>query len=524
MRDNLRQTAPYISIFGLVVLAASLFLRSAASQAPAYLTPGLAVLGAVLLLAWPALRFEDFQASLQGRQARFGGNALVLSVSVIGILAVANYLGHLWYWSWDLTENKKFTISRATVQILDDVDSPVTLTAVMDNQSSRSTLDDLDRLMEQYQSRSDMIEYRHLDPLSDPVRLQALASEVDRSGNALNRSLVAQSGDKNAVVFAFDEQSITEAIVKATRSRDLNVWFTTGHDENALDREYSVVRRGLEAQGYSVEAKNLATVTETLSTDTVQAVVVAGPRQPFLPEEARMLADYVARGGSAMLLLDPLVDATDLGLGSVYLPWGIRARDDAVIDPARPLLGDPLQSVVPGNSLRFHTITKDLLDLQQIVVLPFSRSFGTGTPITTSLTTTTLVESSDRAWGETSLQDLVEGTGDVAADEAEAKGPLAMAIAAEGEAGDGRLVLVGTSQFVSDPYLQRIQGSLNGPLFLNAMNWLTAEEDLITVPSKPPDSRPMSPPGNALLLLVATTLLLPLAVLGVGSWFWWRRR
>jgi ABC-type uncharacterized transport system involved in gliding motility auxiliary subunit len=84
-------------------------------------------------------------------------------------------------------------------------------------------------------------------------------------------------------------------------------------------------------------------------------------------------------------------------------------------------------------------------------------------------------------------------------------------------------VVFGTSQFVSDAYMQQVQ-TLNLALFMNAVNWLTQEEDLITIAPTEPDSRPLQAPTNPRLLLVATALLMPLAVLGVGMWIWWRRR
>src|SRR3990172_7633825 len=125
MRERLRDIAPYLSILGLIVLAGALFMRAAPSGAPNWLVPGLAVVGVVLLLGWPILRWDDFREGLGGRQARHGTNSLVLALSLIGILVVANYVGSLWYWSFDLTENSKFTISRASVQILEDLSQPV---------------------------------------------------------------------------------------------------------------------------------------------------------------------------------------------------------------------------------------------------------------------------------------------------------------------------------------------------------------------------------------------------------------
>ena len=97
-------------------------------------------------------------------------------------------------------------------------------------------------------------------------------------------------------------------------------------------------------------------------------------------------------------------------------------------------------------------------------------------------------------------------------------------MAAEGGPATGRLVVFGTSSIVADALLQRVPGVANLFFVQNAIHWLTAEEDLISIPPTAPDSRPITPRTNPLLLLLTTAVLAPLAVLGMGTWIWWRRR
>jgi ABC-type uncharacterized transport system involved in gliding motility auxiliary subunit len=522
MRDRMRDISPYVSILGLVILASSLFLRSAPSV-PDQLTPVLAVVGIVLLFAWPVFRWDEFRSGFAGRQARHGTNSVVLIISVLGILAVANYLGSLWYWTWDLTTNRQFSISRATGQILDDVQAPVRLVAVLDPQSAPTDLENLERLVEQYKQRSPQIEFQHLDPNRDRLELEALASELGQDAQTLVRSVVAISAGRDAQVYAFDEQALTEAIVKATRDRDLKVWFTTGHGERSLDTDYTQVKRVLESQGYTVTARNLIVMTETLTADSVDAVVIAGPGEPFVDEEVENLAAYVEGGGSVLVMADPQLDGTDLNLDPIVAQWGISLPNDVVLDPEQAFLGNLAEIIVLAPQLGFHSITRDLMDLQQWVLFPSSRSLTVGEAISTSLTTTKLAESSASSWGETDLAGLANPQAAPTPGEGEIRGPLALAVAGEGGVDDGRVVVFGTSLFVSDAYIQQVQ-TLNLALFSNALNWLTQEEDLITIPPTEPDSRPLQTPTNPRLLLLATAVLMPLAVLGMGAFVWWRRR
>ena len=120
---QLKVIAPYLSIVGLIVLLSSLIVPSMAVRqgmdAPDWLGRSLAIAGAVLVLAWPVFRFEDLREILGTRQARYGGNALVLLISFLAILGVVNFFGTRYFRTWDLTENKQFTISNKTVQILE---------------------------------------------------------------------------------------------------------------------------------------------------------------------------------------------------------------------------------------------------------------------------------------------------------------------------------------------------------------------------------------------------------------------
>jgi ABC-type uncharacterized transport system involved in gliding motility auxiliary subunit len=233
-----------------------------------------------------------------------------------------------------------------------------------------------------------------------------------------------------------------------------------------------------------------------------------------MAEEAEQLAEYVENGGAMLVLIDPTVEH---GLDPILSPWEIEFKNDLVLDPGS-LIG-PSAVPVAGSGYRFHTITKDMNEVASVMLN--TRSLDVGTPVTTSLTTTTLLESSEQAWGETEFTQ--EGAQPSASPEEQ--GPLALGVAAEGDEDYGRLVVYGTSYLANDAFLQRYGAfTANGDLFLNSVNWLTLEEDLITIRPTEPDDRPLSPPSNSLLLLLLTTVVAPLAVLGVGTWIMWNRR
>ncbi|MCB0215108.1 MAG: GldG family protein [Chloroflexi bacterium] len=536
---QLKVIAPYLSIVGLIVLLSSLIVPSMAVRqgmdAPDWLGRSLAIAGAVLVLAWPVFRFEDLREILGTRQARYGGNALVLLISFLAILGVVNFFGTRYFRTWDLTENKQFTISNKTVQILEGLQQAgkaVQVTAILSGAPTEKG--EFERLAEQYRQHFPGAELSVLDPVASPFEYNALVERIGEQAG--NRVLVAESGEagqpgyRHALVYSsFDEQAITEAIVKATRDEDKRILFTAGHGEYSLEvdsergRSYSTIKSALEKEGYSVDTLNLVTSTDT-SIDAA-GLVIAGPQTAFRDSELQLLEDYLSAGGGLLVMLDP--GSGDAGLGPLLARWGLGLRQDVVLDPARNFFQEPSIPAVVGDGYQFHSITKDLVGSEQVSVFPSSSSIEIAEAPEGGQTVTPLFETTSEAWGETDLQNP-----QAQKDPEDAAGPLTLGAASEiaGEGG-GRLVLLGSGQLAADGLLQQLQlsaliggGVMNGDLILNAANWLAQDDLLIGIEPTAPDSHPINVPQSPLLLLLSTVLLLPLAVAAVGFWIWWGRR
>ncbi|NOT43705.1 MAG: ABC transporter, partial [Acidobacteria bacterium] len=102
---------------------------------------------------------------------------------------------------------------------------------------------------------------------------------------------------------------------------------------------------------------------------------------------------------------------------------------------------------------------------------------------------------------------------------------------ADGTAGDeaeapatpeSRVVVVGDSDFVAN-YALGIQG--NGDLFMNAVNWLAQQENLIAIrPRDPTDRRVTLTASQTLGVFLLSIVVVPATVFGAGIYAWWRRR
>jgi ABC-type uncharacterized transport system involved in gliding motility auxiliary subunit len=92
----------------------------------------------------------------------------------------------------------------------------------------------------------------------------------------------------------------------------------------------------------------------------------------------------------------------------------------------------------------------------------------------------------------------------------------------EAEAKEGRVVVTGTSQFARNAFFG-LGG--NRDLLLNMLNWLSSDEDLISIRPKDPENTPISMTQSGMTrLFFATVIGLPLLIVFAGVRVWWLRR
>ena len=87
---------------------------------------------------------------------------------------------------------------------------------------------------------------------------------------------------------------------------------------------------------------------------------------------------------------------------------------------------------------------------------------------------------------------------------------------------EGRLAVFGDSDFASNAYYNL---SGNGNFFLNTVNWLTEEADLISIQPKTSSPRTIQlTPSQGRMIFFTSIIILPLIVLITGISVWVRRR
>lgn len=495
---------------------------------------GAAVCAAIALYLQP----QAIRKVTDMRQAQYGSNAVVMSVLLAAILLVLNMiLNPSWprpdwlKWlptfqhQWDLTASRQYTLSAETINILKSINQDVEILAFYSSNSSETRSKDR-LLLENYARQNSHIKIQWLDPVAQP----ALAQEY---GVAYDGTIIVKMGERRQEVTYASEQNLTTAFIKVIQARQPVVYFTTGHGECALDdytaEGYSQIKSALESSNYQV--RTLATAITTTIPADASAVVIVGPMQNFSTGEAAMLRAYLERGGSLMLILD-MADPEkqpdpNYGLGDLMDEWGITLRNDVVADAQQSLALNMNRIYIAPvvTEYGYSPITKNLNGRTTAFIQTRSIS---QTRTITDVRYVELAKSSANSWGVSDLAEVQDALNTYRAPQPgphDAHGPLTLAASLENSKTSAKMIVFGGSSFASNRW---VNSTAARDLFLNAANWLSAEEgeEFQLPPKQNPTVRTLEPfTLDKLIGAVVTSLCLPiLVVAGAGVYVWWRRR
>ena len=185
---------------------------------------GLIVIG---LAMFALLDPENARQLLTGRQARYGSNALVLTLAFVGILIVINYLAFKNPKRWDLTEGKQYTLAKETIETLGKLSQPVHAVAFYTKQTPS---EQARSLLDQYQYNSNgKFDYEFIDPNANPAAAEQ--AKITRDGTII----LNMAGHQEAVTSA-TEQDLTGGMVRLLNPEKRAVYFLTGHGERSIDQ------------------------------------------------------------------------------------------------------------------------------------------------------------------------------------------------------------------------------------------------------------------------------------------------
>lgn len=552
--------------FLLIILGAYLAIaRGALWSVPVF------AMGFGLVLSLVAVNRRHRHSSPSLRRAVEFSSAILNIALVAGVLIVANviafrYGGH----EIDLTRERTHSLAPLSLNQLASLDRPVTFHLVY-GRGARAfrQLDRIGQLLDLYRGvRPDLIRIESVDPFTDLSRLEDLTRRAPDLGAMRGGGVLIEYGEGDDARFVgvggpemFDqplverdgenlgrfettfrgEDAITSALIRIREGRAAKAAFTTGHGEGRLDDlepngpGLGIWRNRLTANGWEVVETNL--LREAVP-DDADLLVIAGPKEPFKPQEVARLKEHADQGKPVLALLDNTEPA---GLDEFLGSFNLAIRPGLVIDPQINFNRNvQLVFCMLGEGVSHPII--DALGSGRAVLIPNGAPIeilGLSTnpkaaepaqPINRNLVPFPILKSGPRSWAETNLkasrprfEEGADWPGPVIVAAAVTERPAESAPNVGSEALKPRLVLI-SSRSVAENLVQEIEPT-NLDLVMSAVSWLRGRPDAIGIAPKTHAALTLTAdPQLRRRLVVAPTVVSMLTIIGFGALVHYIRR
>ncbi len=305
----------------------------------------------------------------------------------IFVLVVLNVLGTLFFYRFDLTKDKRYTLSDTSLQIVKQVKNPLSIKIYMQGDlpaDFRRLQQETKQLLEEFQAYNSNIVFEFVDPLENENESESLTKSLFQKGlTPVNITVDDKGKQSQAMVFPWAiavynnkevnipllknimgatteqkvkgsiqhlEYSIADAINKITKDKQKKVAIIKGNGEM---KEIHIAKMLMQIrESYYIGPFTLDSVSKDPN-GTLNALkkydlaIIAKPTETFSDEEKQVLDQFIMNGGKTLWLIDQvsadmdslynqagatLAYPRDLNLNDMFFKYGVRINPDLIKD------------------------------------------------------------------------------------------------------------------------------------------------------------------------------------------------
>ena len=533
---------------------------------------------------------------MRRRKRMSASNAAAYVLLSIGAIVLINLIGTRVFGRLDLTQNKVYTLAQASKDVVKDLPDYLTVKAYI-SKDLPPELKNTDRyvrdLLDEYRTYSKgKMRFEVLDPTDKKIEEEAAACRVQRIQIQVLRSSKFEVG-AHFLGLCFQYQGKNESLpqlrgvegleyqvsslIKRMTQKKHKIAMTSGHGEPDQNQGFTYLKH---VEEYEVTTVNPSTGPIA---DDIDALLIAGPKQPFDDQGRRNIDAFLMKGKGAIFLVDGMAmqaprgnmppemmagqpkigQPNDAGLSELLEKYGFKINQDFVLDTPRvpgpidmPDGRKMLANVPVYVAVKTSGDSKEVSVLENItaLVFPFASSIelvgplASGTPPAGKLWQ--LAKTMPTSWKHTGMFFFSPTT---KIEEGKDKGSFSLAYAYQGPlksayapaAAPGmstpdappseskkpvRLMVVGDSDFASDEYAQLGRYlpiyQEGAQMLVNAVGWAMEDEGLTPVRTKTLTARPIQveSAGTELGVKLFNIVGVPLAFVAFGIVRWRLRR
>lgn len=305
---------------------------------------------------------------------------------IAAVLLALNIIGNYFFKRFDLTKDKRFTLSETTLKIIENVDSPLYIDVFLEGKfppEFKRLQNETRQLLEEFTAYNSNINFQFVNPIEkEEERVEVMKKFYERGLMPLNVTVedkgkqsqevifpwaVATYGDKSTKVallknlmLASTEQKVissvqhmefafAEALSKITNTKQKKIAVLKGNGE--MQDRYMADFLKTVKESYFIGTFSLDSVA-TMPLQTIEALqkydmtIIAKPTEAFTDEEKQVLDQYIINGGKTMWLVDAvkadmdslytqpyiLAYPLDLNLTDQFFKYGFRVNGQLIKD------------------------------------------------------------------------------------------------------------------------------------------------------------------------------------------------
>lgn len=487
------------------------------------------VTGTALVLFCTAQSIQKRRYAMAGRGIAIGAYSIFNILAAAALTIVVN-LGLNFvpdqYVSYDVTENKLFTLTEDTLQYVQGMTGDVTIYVLVNRDSKDG---DLDRTLQQIESASNHIQVEYVNPISNPMFYYKY-TDIQPANN----SLIVVSGNADVVVdyndiyeYAYNystgdyesvgydgEGQILSALIRVDEENISKFYAVTGHDELELDERFL---DALNKENLEYETLHLNTVDAV--PEDAQCIILNAPINDYSTDDVGKVLAYLEQGGHVLVTLAQAQIYAGLpNFEQIIGYYSVSVVDGVIVEADRSYYYQTPYDLFP--IIEYDEITERIYD--GTVLAPMSRGLSYDVD-SEDIRYRPLLMTSDEAFSKANVTNLEE----YRKNDADIDGPFVIALETERptESGEVSQAVIVSTEYMFTAGADDIVPGYNVKLFGSILASLANRNTSVVIPVKYYELPNLIFNAQTVYIVaIISIIILPFGCLIIGLVIWLRRR
>ena len=314
-------------------------------------------------------------------------NNLKSVLIILTIVLLLNAIGNSFFHRFDLTHDKRYTLSATSLNIIKQVQNPLSIKVYMQGDlppEFKRLQQETKQLLEEFQAYNSNIVFEFVDPLENEESSMDNIKDLYRKGlTPINITVDDKGKQSQSMVFPWAiavynnkevnipllknimgasttqkvigsvqhlEYSIAEGLNKITKAKQKKIAVIKGNGElqDILMAKFLLqVRESYFIGPFTLDSVAKSPIASLQALEKYDLAVIAKPTETFSDQEKQVLDQFIINGGKTLWLVDQvsaemdslynssgatLAYPRDLNLNDMFFKYGIRINPDLVKD------------------------------------------------------------------------------------------------------------------------------------------------------------------------------------------------